>query len=153
MRWVLAILVVAAVAAGVMWGDVFQVAASFALALICIGMAWLCERRSAPGLSQAVSAVMFGVAANVVGAGFSLRLLALPPGSGFDSFSGETLRLTFFALAGVAGLALTARALVRARKGWKLLSLAGLALSLTPMIVAHAVYLRVVEARGLHDIW
>jgi len=116
-------------------------------------MASPCERRFAPRLSHAVSAVVFGVAANVVGVAFSLRLLALPPGSGFDSFSGLTQRLMFFALTGAAGFALTVRALVRARKGWKLLSLAGLALSLTPMIVAHEVYLRVVEARGLYDIW
>ena len=150
MALALALLVAAAVALGVLWRDPLQVLLGFTLALGCLMSAWLCERHLAAGRSQGVSAALFGAVANGVGAGLKLRLIMLPYGSSFDSFSLWTAEWTFFGLAGVTGIALGVRGLVRARRLWKLLALVGLLLSLTPMIVSHEVLAGVVDARGLH---
>jgi len=153
MKWILVVLIVAATVLGVLWRDALHIVEAVPLVLGCLGSAWLCERRLPAGRSQGASAALFGVAANAVSVCFNIRLLALPYGSSFDSFSTWELRTSFFGLAGVVGIALALRGLVRARKFWKLLAAAGLALSLTHIIVSHRVFLWAIDARALHDLW
>ncbi len=152
MRWMLAILIIATAALCIYLRDLSPLAA-LPFALGCLLAAWLCERRLPAGRSQGVSAAVFGVVANVVGAGLNIPLAALPYGSTFDSLRLLWLVIGLSGLVAVVGVALSLRGLVRARGLWKLPSLAGSALSLTPIFVSHQVYLWAVEAGGLRDLW
>jgi hypothetical protein len=153
MAWVLAVQVAAAVALAIVFRDLPQVSATLALGLGSLALAWRAERLVVLGKSQAISAVVFGLLANVVSAALSARLLLLPRGSIFDSFHLWTFELAFLALAFFTGLALGVRSLVRAQGAWKLLGIAGSCLSTMPLWTSHVVFLWAVRTRGLVDIW
>ena len=162
MLWVFSTVAAAAIALAVGW-RVFEwvpsdraIAGECALAflLVCVGVGavWACERRIWSEAPEAKSAVLFGFVANILAVAPKLGFLRLRHGAAFDPFQGWGFDIALILLAGCAGVALAARAMIRSRCLWKLLGLLGLVLSLTPPILAHLVYLWILGAKGLRDL-
>jgi len=154
LKWVAGVLAAGTIALVVMWRGL-DIGGGLAVVAVgaALGLVWLYERRSRRDRPQGISSVLFGLTAQVIAIMPSALLLRLPRGSSFDSFSGWSFDMAFWLLAALVGITLAVRAVWRAPGAWKLLGVAGLGSILYLGYVSHQVWLWVVNARGLEDLW
>lgn len=112
---------------------------------------WVCERFAVRERRPALSAVLFGVCANVLAAGVNVRWFLVPAGAKNDSAASWPFLVSLLVLTAVPGLVLAVRAMVRARGMWKSLGVIGVLLSLTPAWSYALVLDYVSTLRGLVD--